>query len=132
MLSARLTRDTYEHVHCVGRSDGGQWHAHLDPLVSHEVLTGASVLSPAPIPPVYLPMIPATGCDAQVAQYRTRCYTLSIERDASKLKGGAGYEEKAHRNTVMHLTSEECVLLIRDRVQVCWSLEEEQTPPARA
>ncbi len=35
----------------LGEATTGRRHAHLDPLVSHELLTGTSVLSAAPIPP---------------------------------------------------------------------------------
>ena len=38
-----------DHLRFTWRSCGGGWQAHLDVLVSHELHTGAPVLSPAPI-----------------------------------------------------------------------------------
>ncbi|MGH9830386.1 MAG: hypothetical protein ACREDR_44840, partial [Blastocatellia bacterium] len=40
-----------DHVRWAWRSSSGRWQAHLDALVSHELHTGASVRSPAPISP---------------------------------------------------------------------------------
>ena len=40
-----------DHVRFAWRSGGGRRQAHLDALVSHELLTSAPVLSPAPVAP---------------------------------------------------------------------------------
>ena len=47
----RTLRTGKDHIRLTWRSDGGRRQAHLDALVSHELPTGAPVLSAAPIPP---------------------------------------------------------------------------------
>ena len=47
----RSLRTGQDHTRCRWRSGGGSWLTHLDPLVSHELPTGAPVCSPAPILP---------------------------------------------------------------------------------
>jgi|SRR5712692_5359429 len=48
VCSLRARKD---HFRCAWRRGGGGQQAHLDALVSHELHTGAPVLSAAPIPP---------------------------------------------------------------------------------
>jgi hypothetical protein len=45
----RSLRAGEDHLRWRWRSGGGRWLIHLDPLVSHELPTGASVCSPTPI-----------------------------------------------------------------------------------
>ena len=47
----RTLRTGKDHIRLTWRSDGGRRQAHLDALVSHELPTGAPVLSAAPVPP---------------------------------------------------------------------------------
>lgn len=86
-------------------------------------------------PPIFTNIWRAPGIDAsiaQVAKHLALCYTQSIERSLlQKLKGGAGYEQKARLTQAMHLTDKQCVLLICHRMHVCRSLEKEHNPPGR-
>ena len=63
-----------DHVRCAWRSCGGRRQAHLDALVSHELHTGAPMLSAAPILP---------------EQRRgTNLERMEQDTDATRLRGG--------------------------------------------